>query len=39
MQARLNPYGTVLGPKFAKYLVSANKVVATRHCRRQHRNW
>ncbi|MFJ3272134.1 carboxymuconolactone decarboxylase family protein [Streptomyces sp. NBC_01527] len=28
MQARLNPYGTVLGPKFAKYLVSANKVVA-----------
>ncbi len=28
MQARLNPYGTDLGPKFAKYIVSANKVVA-----------
>jgi len=28
MQAGLNPYGTDLGPKFAKYIVSANKVVA-----------
>ncbi len=28
MQARLNPYGTDLGPKFTKYMVSANKVVA-----------
>src|ERR687897_2847503 len=28
MQARLNPYATDLGPKFAKYIVSANKVVA-----------
>lgn len=28
MQARLNPYGTDLGPKFAKYIVSASKVVA-----------
>ena len=28
MQARLNPYGTDLLPRFAKYLVSANKVVA-----------
>ena len=28
MQARLNPFGTELGPKFAKYIISANKVVA-----------
>lgn len=28
MQTRLNPYRTDLGPKFAKYLVAANKVVA-----------
>ena len=28
MQARLNPLGTVLGPKFAKYIVSASKAVA-----------
>lgn len=28
MQARLDPYGTDLGPKFAKYLISANKAVA-----------
>jgi AhpD family alkylhydroperoxidase len=28
MQARLNPYSTDLGPKFAKYIVSANNVLA-----------
>ena len=28
MSARLNPFGTDLGPKFGKYIVSANKVVA-----------
>jgi AhpD family alkylhydroperoxidase len=28
MQARLNALGTDLGPKFGKYIVSANKVVA-----------
>ena len=28
MPARLNPFGTDLGPKFGKYLVSANKAVA-----------
>ena len=28
MQARLNPFGTELGPKFVKYIVSANNVVA-----------
>ena len=28
MQARLNPFATDLGPKFAKYIVSANNVVA-----------
>ena len=28
MQARLNPFGTDLGPKFAKHIVSANTVVA-----------
>jgi AhpD family alkylhydroperoxidase len=28
MEARLNPYGTDVGPKFAKYIVSATKVLA-----------
>jgi AhpD family alkylhydroperoxidase len=28
MDARLNPFATELGPKFGKYIVSANKVVA-----------
>jgi AhpD family alkylhydroperoxidase len=28
MQPRLNPFGTDLGPKFGKYIVSANKVVS-----------
>jgi AhpD family alkylhydroperoxidase len=28
MQARLNPYGTDLGPKFVKHIISANKVLA-----------
>ncbi len=28
MQARMNPYSTELGPKLAKYLVMANRVVA-----------
>ncbi|WP_405675105.1 carboxymuconolactone decarboxylase family protein [Streptomyces sp. NBC_01511] len=28
MQPRLNPYGTALGPKFVKNIVSANRVVA-----------
>jgi AhpD family alkylhydroperoxidase len=28
MQARLNPFGTDIGPRFTKYIVSANKVVA-----------
>ena len=28
MQARLNPYGTNVGPKFAKYIASATRVVA-----------
>jgi AhpD family alkylhydroperoxidase len=27
VQPRLNPLGTTLGPKFAKYIISANKVV------------
>jgi AhpD family alkylhydroperoxidase len=27
MQARLNPFGTEIGPKFAKYLIAANKAV------------
>ncbi len=29
MPARLNAFGTEIGPKFGKYLVSANTVVAT----------
>jgi AhpD family alkylhydroperoxidase len=28
MQARLNPFGTTVGPKFGKYLVSAAKTLA-----------
>jgi AhpD family alkylhydroperoxidase len=28
MQARLNAYGTDLGPKFVKHVVSANRVIA-----------
>ncbi|HEY2669410.1 MAG TPA: carboxymuconolactone decarboxylase family protein [Rugosimonospora sp.] len=28
MQARLNPFGTDIGPKFGKYIVSASKIVA-----------
>jgi AhpD family alkylhydroperoxidase len=27
MEARLNPFGTELGPKFAKYLIGANRVL------------
>lgn len=28
MQARLNPFGTDIGPKFVKYIISADKQVA-----------